>query len=135
MKVSHVHLLFTDLAAAIGWMRKSFIDRSTYQNEGMAVFAFENISYVFDKSDVNSEATVALASDDCAGDFALLSSRGGVVLENPTTQPWGVKTAYLQGLAKLFLKLKRRCRRCLKLIRASKNIKSPSARRSVVKEK
>lgn len=97
MKVSHIHLSFTDLKNAIGWMKKHLNKEPGYQNEGMAVFSFENIEYVFDQGESNTGVTIALASNNCECDFKNLSKHGAEVIEQPMAQPWGVKTAYLKG--------------------------------------
>jgi predicted enzyme related to lactoylglutathione lyase len=101
MKVSHIHLSFLDLKNAIGWMKQVLNKEPSYQNEGMAVFSFENIDYVFDQGEVDTEITIAFASANCEDDFQKLNEHGAEVVELPTTQPWGVKTAYLKGPGKL----------------------------------
>lgn len=97
MKVSHVHLSFTDLKAAIQWMKQIMGLNPGYQNDGMAVFAFANASFIFDQGDSDSNVTIALSSEDCEKDFTSFQEKGADVLESPSAQPWGVKTAYFKG--------------------------------------
>lgn len=105
MKISHVHLSFTDLKGAIQWMKAILSKEPGYQNDGMAVFSFENIDCVFDKGDSNTEVTLALASNNCESDFQTLTQRGVIVIDPPTSQPWGVKTAYIQGPGKVVFEI------------------------------
>lgn len=105
MKVSHVHLSFLDLKTANQWM-KTILDKDPgYQNDGMAVFSFENVDCVFDQGDSDTEVTIALASVNCENDFKVLSNKGAVTIEVPTAQPWGVKTAYLKGPGKVIFEI------------------------------
>lgn len=90
MKVSHVHLSFLDLKGAVQWMKAVLAKDPGYQNDGMAVFSFEYIDYVFDKGDLDTEVTIAFASKDCENDFKSLSQKGAVTIEPPTAQAWGV---------------------------------------------
>ena len=101
MKISHVHLSFLDLKSAIQWMKVLLNKEPGYQNDGMAVFSFENIDYVFDNGNSDTEVTIALVSKNCESDFQSLSQRGVETVELPTAQPWGVKTAYLKGPGKV----------------------------------
>lgn len=105
MKVSHLHLGFTNLANAVQWMQQVLQADPFYQNDRMAAFAFENIEYVFDLSDSEIETTMAFACDDCEKKFQELVAKGAIVIEVPAEQPWGVKTAYLQGPGKVIIEL------------------------------
>jgi len=108
MKVSHIHLGFKNLSSAVQWMQQVLQMDPFYQNDHMAAFAFENIEYVFDLSDSETAATMAFACDDCEKKFKELASRGAVAIESPEEQPWGVKTAYLQGPGKVIIELEQK---------------------------
>ncbi|MEK7356410.1 MAG: VOC family protein [Bdellovibrionota bacterium] len=97
MKTAHIHLSLSNLPAAIDWMKSTLDMNPTYQNPGMAVFAFENVTYVFDASDTDSAVTIAIDSDDCEKSTTEVRDRGARILEEPQAQPWGVKTAYFAG--------------------------------------
>lgn len=97
MKISHIHLSFVDLKNAVQWMKKILLKDPGYQNDNMAVFSFENLEYVFDQGEKNTDVTIALGSINCEVDFKTLSTRGAATIELPSTQPWGVKTAYIKG--------------------------------------
>ena len=105
MKFGHLHIQFQNLDNAVRWMKTVLEVEPVYANAGMAVFQFEHTSLIFDKADTDSAVTIAFDSEDCEKDFARLQSRGAVVTEAPTKQPWGVMAAYFQGPGKAFLEL------------------------------
>ena len=97
MKFGHLHLNFKDLQEAIAWMGKVLEKKPSYSNPNMAVFDVGGASIVFDASEVDSTATVALNSGNCDQDFKRLVSNGGEPIEAPTDLPWGVRAAYIKG--------------------------------------
>lgn len=110
MEVSHMHLGFKDLEGAIGWMKDVLEKEPGYRNANMAAFGFENTSLVFDQSDEDTLLTLAVKTADCDRSFAEMKSRGAVALDEPTDQPWGVRTAYLQGSGGITLELEQSLR-------------------------
>lgn len=76
-----------------------------YRNQNMASFDFEHASLVFDQSDEDTTLTLALKSIDCDLDFSEIKSRGAQVVEPPSDQPWGVRTAYFQGPGRMMIEI------------------------------
>jgi hypothetical protein len=105
MNLGHLHIGFKDLAASIQWMEQVLGKKPAYQNQNMAVFPFEHMSLLFDRSDEDAVVTVAFDSKNCDADFATLIGKNAKVLENPADQPWGVRVAYLQGPGKTTIEI------------------------------
>ena len=105
MKFGHLHIQYKNLEKAVEWMELVMKVEPAYQNPNMAVFAFEHTSLIFDKSEEDSAITIAFESENCDSDFERLKSRGAVVVEEPTDQPWGVRAAYFQGPGKTSIEL------------------------------
>lgn len=105
MEIGHMHFGFKDFEGSVTWM-KSMLDKEPgYRNQNMASFDFENSSLVFDQSENDAVATLALRSADCDRDFLKMKARGAEVLESPTDQPWGVRTAYFQGPGAIIIEI------------------------------
>lgn len=97
MEIGHLHLGFRDFDGSVRWMKNVLGKEPGYSNQNMATFDFGHTSLVFDRSEADTVLTVALKSGNCEKDFLEIKSRGAQVIEGPTDQPWGVRTAYLQG--------------------------------------
>jgi uncharacterized glyoxalase superfamily protein PhnB len=65
----------------------------------------ENIGVILDQSDKNVEMILALKASDCSQLFRELREWGGAVIEEPQDQPWGVRTAYIQGPGNLTIEI------------------------------
>jgi catechol 2,3-dioxygenase-like lactoylglutathione lyase family enzyme len=97
MKVGHVHFGVKDLPGALQWMDTVWQLRPVYRDERMAILPFGEFSIIFDASSSDTSATVGFASQNCDDDVRAVKARGGVVLEEPSDRPWGVRAAYIQG--------------------------------------
>ena len=104
-ELTHLHIRFRELSEAVRWMKTVLEREPVYENPGMAVFAFGQTSLIFDRGDEDTEMTIAFGSVDCDGDFSRLCARGAQVVEPPSDQPWGVRTAYLNGPGRLIFEL------------------------------
>jgi uncharacterized glyoxalase superfamily protein PhnB len=105
MRLGHLHIGVQDLPSAIGWMNQILNQKPSFQNPKMASFDLDNISLIFDQSDKNAEMILALKALDCSQLLDDLRERGAVVMEEPQDQPWGVRTAYIQGPGNLTIEL------------------------------
>jgi catechol 2,3-dioxygenase-like lactoylglutathione lyase family enzyme len=105
MNVGHIHIGFQDLEAAVSWSKQVLGKDPVFRNETMAVFECGGLSLVFDRSERDSELCIAFASESCDRDCRRLEERGAVVTERPEDQPWGVRTAYLQGPGRVTFEL------------------------------
>lgn len=105
MNLGHLHIGFQDLAASIQWMEQVLGKKPAYQNPNMAVFPFEHMSFIFDRSEEDAVVTIAFDSKDCDADFASLIANKAEVLEKPADQPWGVRVAYLKGPGKTTIEI------------------------------
>ena len=97
MNLGHLHISFQDLSGAVKWMKQFFEKEPAYQNPNMAVFTFNEASLIFDKSDVNTDLTIAFNSENCDKDFAKIVERGAEIIESPSDKDWGVRVAYIKG--------------------------------------
>ncbi len=110
MKLGHLHIGFKDLSGAIAWMEKVLEKKPAYQNQNMAVFAFEHVSLIFDRGQEDAAVTVAFDSSGCDEDFARLTAKGAKAIEKPSDQPWGVRAAYIQGPGRITLEIEQALR-------------------------
>ena len=97
MKAGHIHLNVKDLPAAVKWLREILRVEPTYQDDRMASIPFEEMAIILDVAPADSVATFGFESKNCDADFQEMRSRGAVVLQEPKDQPWGARSAYLQG--------------------------------------
>jgi predicted enzyme related to lactoylglutathione lyase len=97
MNGSHVHVGVTDLPAAVRWLETVWDLRPTFCNDHMAVLPFGGLALIVDASPANTAATIAFESANCDEDFNAIKQRGGIVLEEPINQSWGVRVARIQG--------------------------------------
>ena len=97
LKASHLHLGVKDLSAAVHWLDGVWHLKPTFRNERMAVFPFGKMLIILDTSIVDTPATLDFDSENCDRDVLTVQSRGAFVLEAPKDQPWGVRSAYVQG--------------------------------------
>jgi catechol 2,3-dioxygenase-like lactoylglutathione lyase family enzyme len=105
MKIGHIHIGFKDLDAAVEWMNHNLEVEPGFRNANMAAFYFDGIGFVFDRSEEDSAIAVALSAESCDADFKKFLSKGVKVLEAPANQPWGVRTAYVEGPGKVTVEI------------------------------
>ncbi len=105
MRLSHLHLGVHDLSAAVAWFRAVAGIETTYENDHMASFVLGDQSLVLDRAETDSEATLAVESQDVDADHAAFLTRGGVDAGAPEDQPWGVRCAYIRGPGALTIEL------------------------------
>jgi catechol 2,3-dioxygenase-like lactoylglutathione lyase family enzyme len=105
MILGHIHINVKDLSGATAWMNRILGKAAGFQNPRMASYDFENISLVFDQSEVDSEISLALKASDCDQTFSELIQKGGIQIDEPQDQPWGVRTAYIQGPGAITIEL------------------------------
>ena len=110
MEVSHMHLGFKNREGAISWMKDVLDKEPGYRNANMATFDFENTSLAFDQSDDDTVLTFAVRTLDCDRALAEMRKCGAVALDEPTDQPWGLRTAYIQGPGGITLELEQTIR-------------------------
>src|SRR5262249_12326632 len=97
MNASHFHIGVRDLAGAVAAFERLLGMKPVFSNERMATFRFGELGLLVDKADDDTRITIAFDSTDCQADFDGVVARGAEPLEPPTTQPWGVRAAYLKG--------------------------------------
>lgn len=106
MKAGHIHVNVKDLRGALDWVAKVLDWTPRFSNDHMAVLPFGTLTIIVDRSDADSEATLAFASEDCDADYAKALERGAEGLRPPEDQPWGpVRAAYLKGPGRLTVEI------------------------------
>jgi hypothetical protein len=101
MVLNHIHLYVCDLPDAVRWMEQVWDAKASFRNERMAVLSLDNLTLILDLAQLDTEATIGFASDDCSRDYTRVIEKGATGLEPPSPRPWGAVTAYIQGPGKL----------------------------------
>ena len=105
MTLGHMHINVKNLSETTDWMNRILGKASSFQNPRMASYDFENISLVFDQSEKDSEMILAMKTSECDQLFSELIQKGGIQIDEPQDQPWGVRTAYIQGPGAITIEL------------------------------
>jgi predicted enzyme related to lactoylglutathione lyase len=106
--LTHFHVRVSDMADALGWFERVCELRPAFQNAKLAYLKFGDVTLVLEPGKESTEATIAFGTSDCDRDYERLVARGAVPVSPPTSQPWGVRGAYLQGPAGITFELEQR---------------------------
>ncbi|NRA63012.1 MAG: hypothetical protein HRU19_00940 [Pseudobacteriovorax sp.] len=105
MELNHCHVLFREFMKAKIWFERTLEKEPIFQNHRLAYFDLGSMTLVIEDADTDTKMTLAFRTASCDQRFKELVAEGNEVIEEPTTRPWKVRSAYLKGPGSLTLEI------------------------------
>ena len=108
MQIVHVHVYVSDRPKAVEWLKTVWDAKPDEEDHEMSLFTFGSTQLVINDVEEDVPATIAFGSKSCDQDYEDVIARGAMSIQEPQDQPWGVRTAFVQGPGKLTFEIEER---------------------------